>query len=161
MGKQAICTMRQNMFTDGSFPYFVSQLRVSFHNMSTKMYTSLSTQETGTSSKSEVEHAPITPTTTLLNSSTGTRIENPLADVSRDELMRQVAEFAGENGLLHALPLLQKGALVAQRPTEWDAIPELDEDDRAALEYEFLHKWRQTKDLYITILVCSVGAAVQ
>lgn len=58
------------------------------------------------------------------------------------------------------LTLLRKGALIAQNH-DFESIPELDEEDLEALRYEREHKWRQTKGLYMTIVLCSIGAAVQ
>lgn len=58
-------------------------------------------------------------------------------------------------------PLLQKGALVAQNPPAFEQIAELDEVERDALRNEVLHKWRQPFALYFTVILCSIGAAVQ
>jgi MFS family permease len=60
--------------------------------------------------------------------------------------------------------LLQKGALVAQDPTNYEditgeyALTELEIND---LRDEVLHKWRHPRTLYLTIILCSIGAAVQ
>lgn len=59
------------------------------------------------------------------------------------------------------IPLLQKGALVAQNPPAFEQIAELDEVERDALRNEVLHKWRQPFALYFTVILCSIGAAVQ
>ena len=59
------------------------------------------------------------------------------------------------------IPLLQKGALVAQDPPAFESIAELDEGERDALRNEVLHKWRQPLALYFTVILCSIGAAVQ
>lgn len=59
------------------------------------------------------------------------------------------------------IPLLQKGALVAQDPPAFESIEELDDHERDALRNEVLHKWRQPVALYFTVILCSVGAAVQ
>lgn len=58
-------------------------------------------------------------------------------------------------------PLLRKGALVAQNPPEFESVEELEPAERDALRNEVLHKWRQPKALYLTVILCSVGAAVQ
>lgn len=57
--------------------------------------------------------------------------------------------------------LIQRGALVAQNPATFEEISELEESEREALRNEVLHKWRQPRALYITVILCSVGAAVQ
>ena len=59
------------------------------------------------------------------------------------------------------VPLLKKGALVAQDPPAFESIAELDEVERDALRNEVLHKWRQPGALYFTVILCSIGAAVQ
>ena len=59
------------------------------------------------------------------------------------------------------IPLLKKGALVAQDPPAFEEIAELDEVERDALRNEVLHKWRQPVALYFTVILCSIGAAVQ
>lgn len=59
------------------------------------------------------------------------------------------------------LELLQKGALVAQNPAGYESLPELDDDERSALRVEVTKKWNHPWKLYITIAVCSIGAAVQ
>lgn len=62
------------------------------------------------------------------------------------------------------LPILRKGALVARDPSNYEDIdgPEaLDSEEVECLRDEVLHKWRQRRPLYFTIICCSVGAAVQ
>jgi hypothetical protein len=59
------------------------------------------------------------------------------------------------------LPELRKGALVAQNPPGFESITELEPSEREALRNEVLHKWRQPRALYMTVILCSVGAAVQ
>ena len=60
--------------------------------------------------------------------------------------------------------MLQKGALVAQDPTNYEDIKgehALNEVEIEDLRNEVLHKWRQPLALYLTIFTCSIGAAVQ
>jgi hypothetical protein len=75
--------------------------------------------------------------------------------------MSQVSKFASETGLTEMLPMLQKGALVAQDPARFEKLEELDDAEREVLRDEVTHKWRQPMALYMTIITCSVGAAVQ
>lgn len=70
-------------------------------------------------------------------------------------------EFATEYNLTDILPELKKGALVARDPAEFESVPDLTETETTALRDEVLHKWRQPKALYFTIILCSIGAAVQ
>jgi hypothetical protein len=95
---------------------------------------------------------------------TNLRIKNPLAGITKDELFAQVDEFAQEKGLQEHIPLLRKGALVAQNPASYEDIAgeeKLDDAEVVALRNEVEHKWRVPRLLYLTIFTCSIGAAVQ
>lgn len=89
------------------------------------------------------------------------RIKNPLLGIPRADLFRDVTNYATEHQLLEILPLLQKGALVAQDPKGFEDIEELSENDRAILRTERTHRWKHPKMLYFTIVLNSVGAAIQ
>lgn len=58
-------------------------------------------------------------------------------------------------------PLLTKGAFVAKDPPAFESVEDLTEDEKTAIRNEVLHKWRQPKAPFFTIILCSVGAAVQ
>ena len=89
------------------------------------------------------------------------RIQNPLAGIPKEQLLRDVDRFANEVGMAEHIPLLQRGALVAQDPAGFEQVSELEGSERDALRNEVLHKWRQPLALYVTVILCSVGAAVQ
>jgi len=89
------------------------------------------------------------------------RIQNPLHGIPKPKLMAQVEQFAREKGMEEQLPLLQKAALLAQNPREFENIPELDEEDREVIRREITHKWSQPRDMYLTVIICSIAAAVQ
>lgn len=89
------------------------------------------------------------------------RIQNPLAGIPRHTLLNHVEQFANEAGMVEHIPLLKKGALVAQDPPAFEQIDELTDLERDALRNEVLHKWRQPVSLYFTVILCSIGAAVQ
>jgi MFS family permease len=87
-----------------------------------------------------------------------------LAGIPHDTLLRNVANFAQEKGLIEELPLLQKGALVAADPTNYEdirGVHALNDTEVEVLRNEVLHKWRHPLALYVTIVTCSIGAAVQ
>ena len=84
-----------------------------------------------------------------------------MAGVPRATLLHDVEEFARDANLSEHIPLFQKGALVAQDPAALEKVFELDQVERAALRDEVLHRWRQPRALYLTVILCSVGAAVQ
>lgn len=64
------------------------------------------------------------------------RIQNPLHGIPKARLLSQVEEFVGEKGFNDRLKLFQKGALLAQNPKTFESIPELDEEDKAAIRRE-------------------------
>ncbi|KAH0551749.1 hypothetical protein GP486_007033 [Trichoglossum hirsutum] len=88
-------------------------------------------------------------------------VRNPLDGIPRETLLASVDDFAREQNMEDILPLLRKGALVAQDPAGFETIDELDDGDRRVLRDEITHKWRQPWALYFTVVTCSVGAAVQ
>jgi len=89
------------------------------------------------------------------------RIKNPLHGIPKAQLLEDVENFANEYGLIDILPLLQKGALVAQNPAGVDQIAELDDADREALLIERTRRWHHPKMLYFTIILNSIAAAIQ
>ncbi|KKY27563.1 putative sugar inositol transporter [Phaeomoniella chlamydospora] len=95
-----------------------------------------------------------------INKNLEAKIKNPLADVPYEALMTDVEQFARSNDLVEIEPLLKKGALVAQNPDEFENL-DLNPDERDALRFEITHKWRHPFKLYVTIVICSIGAAVQ
>ncbi len=68
------------------------------------------------------------------------RIQNPLYGISKKELLSQVEDFAKEKGLEDKTALLQKGALIAQNPSHFETISELDEEDRDVIRRETTRK---------------------
>ncbi|EIN06371.1 hypothetical protein PUNSTDRAFT_89926 [Punctularia strigosozonata HHB-11173 SS5] len=96
-----------------------------------------------------------------LNNNVSARIQNPLSHIPKAQLLADVDAFARENDLSDKVELLRKGALVGQNPAAFERIPELDDADKEALRRETTHKWSQPWSLYFTIILCSVGAAVQ
>lgn len=89
-------------------------------------------------------------------------IRNPLHDLSRSQLLKNVAEFHRSKGLPEdSLPYFRKGAIVAQNPAGMESEEGLDDEDRTALREEVTRRWRQPKALYLTIILNSVAAAIQ
>ncbi|KAJ7586385.1 hypothetical protein C8J56DRAFT_828274 [Mycena floridula] len=89
------------------------------------------------------------------------KIQNPLHGIPKAKLLQQVEQFTREKGLEEHNDLFKKGALIAQSPGGFEDIDELDETDKAIIRREKSHKWSQPKDLYLTIILCSIAAAVQ
>ncbi|KAH6656454.1 hypothetical protein BKA67DRAFT_654791 [Truncatella angustata] len=99
-----------------------------------------------------------------INENINARISNPLKGIPRDELFRRVDDIVEEQGLQEERELLRKGALVAQEPERYREIKgehALDNEEIDWLSLEVTHKWRVPKLLYMTIITCSIGAAVQ
>lgn len=88
-------------------------------------------------------------------------IENPLAHLTPEQLLRDVRDFARSTNLEEHLEILKKGAQVAKDPRFFEAIRGITEVEKEALRDEEQHRFRQPIGLYITIITCSVGAAVQ
>ncbi|KAL8960157.1 MAG: hypothetical protein Q9193_003093 [Seirophora villosa] len=74
-------------------------------------------------------------------------------------LERDARDFARRVGL--DPDLIIKGARIAKDPQYFTTIPGVTEEEKRALQGEKRHRFRQPSALYLTILVCSIGAAVQ
>ncbi|KAK5995914.1 Polyol transporter 5 [Cladobotryum mycophilum] len=89
-------------------------------------------------------------------------IRNPLKGIPKETLLQNVAAFQREKGLPEdILPLLRKGALVAQNPANYENIDELDESEKHALREEVTNRWKHPWPLYYTIILNSIAAAIQ
>lgn len=88
-------------------------------------------------------------------------VNNPLAGLSKAQLLRDVELFAQEKGLTDELETLKHGALLAQRPADFQTIEELTPEEKSAVAHEYAHKWSHPFLLYMTIFTCSIGAATQ
>ncbi|KMU88114.1 hypothetical protein CIHG_05882 [Coccidioides immitis H538.4] len=87
--------------------------------------------------------------------------ENPLAQVSRHQLMADVERFCTRYNLMDHIDTFKKGALVSQNPDGALDLPELTEEDKVALRREKTHKWSQPMALFHLTIMCSIAAAVQ
>lgn len=76
-------------------------------------------------------------------------------------MLRDVEQFAQEHQLTDIMESLKKGALIARDPANFESVPGLTDEEITAVRNEVVHKWRQPKALYFTIILCSIGAAVQ
>ncbi|KIP10754.1 hypothetical protein PHLGIDRAFT_22040 [Phlebiopsis gigantea 11061_1 CR5-6] len=93
--------------------------------------------------------------------STASRSSNPLVGVSVEQLLQDAEKFARDNGLDDHVEIIQKGALVAQNPEDFEDIDMLTEDEKAALRHEAKKPWSQPKMLYYLVIMCSLAAALQ
>ncbi|WRT68778.1 uncharacterized protein IL334_005758 [Kwoniella shivajii] len=89
------------------------------------------------------------------------KLINPLHGLSKAEVLANVEEFCRDKGLEDKTDVFKRGALIAQRPTEYEEIQELTEEDLHWLRKSTASKWSQPKMLYFTVIVCAIGAATQ
>ncbi|KKY26718.1 putative galactose-proton [Phaeomoniella chlamydospora] len=113
------------------------------------------------SDKSVVHAEEGTPEKIDLSHNISAKIKNPLAHIPHEQLVRDVEEFAKKTELTEYTTQLTKGALVAKDPAAFESVEGLEEFEKEAIRNEVLHKWRQPRALYYTIILCSIGAAVQ
>lgn len=96
-----------------------------------------------------------------LNSNISGRIQNPLAHIPPEQLRADVNAFADQHQLDDIRNLLYKGAQVAANPSDFESVEGIEPDEVVALRREVTHKWSHPTRLYFTIILCSIGAAVQ
>lgn len=89
------------------------------------------------------------------------KIKNPLAHLTPDEVIADVDQFVRANGFENERDMIVKGALIARDPTEFESVPGITIEETEAIRNEVLHRWKQPVSLYFTIILCSIGAAVQ
>ncbi|KAJ4190935.1 hypothetical protein NW767_006165 [Fusarium falciforme] len=92
------------------------------------------------------------------------KIKNPLEGIPKAQLMADVEAWAERKGLTDHIPVLKKGALVAQNPNSIrhiDGEHKLTDREVEVLEREVTHRWDMPWKLILTIATCSIGAAVQ
>jgi hypothetical protein len=92
-------------------------------------------------------------------------LQNPLANMTHDELIADAEKFAQDKGLDSFSPCFSKGALIARvinTPKGYEAIEELTEEDKEILRNEDEHRWKsQPKMLYLLCALCAGCAVVQ
>ncbi|KIK94971.1 hypothetical protein PAXRUDRAFT_11736 [Paxillus rubicundulus Ve08.2h10] len=106
-----------------------------------------------------VERKEATASQTISN--LNARLENPLQGIPYDRLLGDVEVFANEKSLLHILPELKKGALLAQDGECYTRVDGFSEDEKRILAEEVSNKWKQTGALYQMVVMTSLAAAVQ
>ncbi|PNP48860.1 hypothetical protein TGAM01_v209735 [Trichoderma gamsii] len=87
--------------------------------------------------------------------------ENPLKQRTKEELLKDVAEFCRIHDLNDHLDDFRKGALAAQNPESFQSLPELTAEDKNIIEREQTHRWSHPFMLYWLCCMCSMAAAVQ
>ncbi|KAL4758138.1 uncharacterized protein BDW70DRAFT_142333 [Aspergillus foveolatus] len=110
----------------------------------------------------------VVPATKALHADTARRgstavniIQNPLQNVSREQAVNDARAFAQAHGMSEHADLFGRAALVARDPDNFETIPELSQEEQAALTYERDHKWHGPRMLWYSIGLCAIGAATQ
>ncbi|KAG4429914.1 hypothetical protein IFR05_014603 [Cadophora sp. M221] len=89
------------------------------------------------------------------------KLKNPLSGMDKNELLADVEAFAKEKELEDILPLLQRGALVAQSPKNFENVEELTSDEKEWLRMETTNRWKQPKMMFYMTILCAGSAIVQ
>ncbi|KFY02863.1 hypothetical protein O988_01862 [Pseudogymnoascus sp. VKM F-3808] len=108
----------------------------------------------------------------LRNDNAGAVIENPLAHLTEEQLLRDVDAFAESMSLSDIRIGLRRAALVAQNALIYDDVSRdrhsgthlpvmLSDDEKRALKNERDHLFAQSKGLYMTVLTVSLAAILQ
>jgi len=96
--------------------------------------------------------------------SKATLLRNPLAGMTRAEVLADVDAFVDSKGLDEHREDFRKGALVAQvnnTPGAYEKIDILTEDEKAVLRKEETSRWHQPFALYFLCTLCAGSAIVQ
>ncbi|KAF5545560.1 myo-inositol transport ITR1 [Fusarium phyllophilum] len=96
--------------------------------------------------------------------SKATLLRNPLAGMTREEVLADVDAFVESKGLTEHREDFRKGALVAQAnntPGGFEKIEMLSEDEKAVLRKEETSRWHQPFALYFLCTLCAGSAIVQ
>jgi hypothetical protein len=75
---------------------------------------------------------------------------NPLHGIPKETLLADVDTFCAETGMTDHVEVFKRGALVAQKPLEYETISELNEEDLFWLRKSTASKWSQPRMLYFT-----------
>jgi hypothetical protein len=78
-------------------------------------------------------------------------LENPLAIKSREAVINDVKRFVRDSGFPEDEEFFIKGALVARDPDDFENLPELNDEDKAALRKEVTHRWHQPFMMYFLV----------
>lgn len=90
---------------------------------------------------------------------------NPFANMTTEDLMDAGEKFAKDWGMEYLKEQFKIAALLAriaisENPRGFEEL-DIPERDKLILNMELDHKWRQPRELYFLVIMCSVAAAVQ
>jgi hypothetical protein len=84
-----------------------------------------------------------------------------LAHLTESQVFADVERFCLDHGFENDIPLFKRAARVAHNPHEIATLPDLSDEERRICIEETTHKWRHPIMMYLTIFICSIGAATQ
>jgi hypothetical protein len=96
--------------------------------------------------------------------SVATKLRNPLAGMTEQEVIRDVNVWVEEKGLAEYRDEFQKGALIArvgQRDDGFEYVSQLNEEEKELLRHEITHRWDHPFMLYFLVVLCAGSAIVQ
>lgn len=90
---------------------------------------------------------------------------NPFANMTTEDLMDSGEKFAKDWGMEYLTEQFKIAALLAriaisENPRGFEEL-DIPERDKLILNMELDHKWRQPRELYFLVIMCSIAAAVQ
>lgn len=71
------------------------------------------------------------------------KLENPLAGLTKEQLVADAEVFCKQAGLMDHVEAFTRGAILAHDPANLSGVPNLTPEERALLEKEKMHRWRQ------------------
>ncbi|CAI4217307.1 unnamed protein product [Parascedosporium putredinis] len=91
------------------------------------------------------------------------KLSNPLGGLEPDELVVRATEYCELHGITEEedIRAFQIGAQLAGNIEEWNAIHGISEEEKAVLQEEVEHKWKNPRMLYLIVAICSLCATVQ
>ena len=84
-----------------------------------------------------------------------------LAHLTESQVFADVEQFCLDHGFEDKIDLFKRAARVAHNPHEVATLPDLTDEERKVCVEETTHKWRHPIMMYLTIIICSIGAATQ
>ena len=102
-------------------------------------------------------------------------IPNPLSTFDTSQVLGLVENFVRDKNLEKFMRLFKTAALIAHHPDKFELINEsiasnkpnytglrpLEEEELEYLRDEYTKRFHHPRELYLTVALCSVGAAVQ
>ncbi|KAA1129411.1 hypothetical protein PGTUg99_032672 [Puccinia graminis f. sp. tritici] len=89
------------------------------------------------------------------------KLENPLAGLTTQELIDEAEEFCLKHSLLEHVHTFRRGAILAADPSDLDRLPQITEEERQWVSFETTRKWKQPMTMFYIAVISSMAAIVQ